>query len=40
MMSAARALIVVAGVVGMAGTALASPPPWSNSRHNRYQDEI
>jgi uncharacterized protein YcfJ len=39
MMGAVRALIVVAGVVGMAGTALASPPPWSNSRHNRSQDD-
>lgn len=30
-----RALIAVASVVGVAGSALASPPPWSNSRHNR-----
>jgi uncharacterized protein YcfJ len=33
-MSAVRTLIVVAGVF-VAGSALASPPSWSNSRHNR-----
>jgi uncharacterized protein YcfJ len=33
-MSAVRALIVVAGVL-VAGSALAGPPSWSNSRHNR-----
>ena len=29
------ALIVLAGLVGVAPAALAAPPPWSNSRHNR-----
>lgn len=37
MKRATRALIVLAGVVGIAGSALASPPPWSNSRHHRGQ---
>ncbi len=30
-----RALVVLAGVTCVAGTALATPPSWSNSRHNR-----
>ncbi|MGH8176633.1 MAG: glycine zipper 2TM domain-containing protein [Steroidobacter sp.] len=34
-MRTAQVLFVLAGVVGVAGSALASPPPWSNSRHNR-----
>lgn len=34
-MRVARTLIVLAGVVGVVGSAWASPPPWSNSRHNR-----
>jgi uncharacterized protein YcfJ len=34
-MRAAKVLVVLAGVVGVTGAALASPPPWSNSRHNR-----
>lgn len=38
-MRAARALIVLVGVTGVAGSALASPPPWSNSRHNRGHSE-
>jgi uncharacterized protein YcfJ len=33
-MSAVRTLVVVAGIF-VAGSALAAPPPWSNSRHNR-----
>jgi uncharacterized protein YcfJ len=39
-MSATKVLVVVAGVLGVAGAAWASPPPWSNSRHNRdhYDD--
>jgi uncharacterized protein YcfJ len=35
MMRVARTLIVLAGLFGVAGSALAAPPPWSNSRHNR-----
>jgi len=34
-----QALIVAATVFGAAGSALAAPPPWSNSRHNRVQHE-
>jgi uncharacterized protein YcfJ len=34
-MRVARVLIVVAGVIGVTATALASPPPWAQSRHNR-----
>ena len=34
-MRMARGLLVLAGVLGVTGVALASPPPWSNSRHNR-----
>jgi uncharacterized protein YcfJ len=34
-MRKARAVLVLAGVLGVTGVALASPPPWSNSRHNR-----
>lgn len=34
-MRMARSLLVLAGVLGVTGVALASPPPWSNSRHNR-----
>lgn len=30
-----RALIALAGVLGVTSAALAGPPPWSNSRHNR-----
>lgn len=38
-MRAVGAFIVLAGVVGVAGSAFASPPSWSNSRHNRgYND--
>jgi uncharacterized protein YcfJ len=33
-MSAVRTLVVVAGIF-VAGSALAAPPPWSNSSHNR-----
>ena len=33
-MSAVRTLVVVAGIF-VAGSALAAPPPWSNSRHER-----
>ena len=32
--STVQVLVVAAGVVGVAGSALAAPPPWSNSRHN------
>jgi uncharacterized protein YcfJ len=32
-MRKARAVLVLAGVLGVTGVALASPPPWSNSRH-------
>lgn len=34
-MRKARGLLVLAGVFGVTSVALASPPPWSNSRHNR-----
>jgi uncharacterized protein YcfJ len=34
-MRIARAFFVVTGVLGVASQALASPPSWSNSRHNR-----
>jgi uncharacterized protein YcfJ len=34
-MRTAQVLIAAVGVLGVAGAALASPPPWSNSRHNR-----
>ena len=34
-MRKARGLLVLAGVLGVTGVALAAPPPWSNSRHNR-----
>ena len=34
-MRKARVVLVLAGVLGVTGVALASPPPWSNSRHNR-----
>jgi uncharacterized protein YcfJ len=37
-MRAARAAMLVAGVL-VAGAALATPPPWSNSRHNRGSSE-
>jgi uncharacterized protein YcfJ len=30
-----RGLVVLAGVLGVTSVALAAPPPWSNSRHNR-----
>lgn len=33
-----RALVVLAGVTCVAGAALATPPSWSNSRHNRGAD--
>lgn len=34
-MRMARGLLVVAGVLSVTSVALAAPPPWSNSRHNR-----
>jgi uncharacterized protein YcfJ len=34
-MRKARGLLVLVGVLGVTGVAVASPPPWSNSRHNR-----
>jgi uncharacterized protein YcfJ len=34
-MRTAQALVVVIGVIGVTGAAFASPPSWSNSRHNR-----
>lgn len=34
-MGMARVLMVLAGVVSVTGVALAAPPSWSNSRHNR-----
>ncbi len=34
-MRRARGLLVLAGVLGVTSVALAAPPPWSNSRHNR-----
>ncbi len=34
-MRMARGLLVLAGVLGVTSVALAAPPPWSNSRHNR-----
>ena len=34
-MRKARGLLVLVGVFGVTGVALAAPPPWSNSRHNR-----
>jgi len=30
-----RSLVCVVGVLGVVATASATPPPWSNSRHNR-----
>lgn len=38
-MRTARGLLVLAGVLAVTGVALASPPPWSNSRHNRGGDD-
>lgn len=34
-MRKARVVLVLAGVLGVTGVALASPPPWSNSRIDR-----
>jgi uncharacterized protein YcfJ len=34
-MRTARGLLVLVGVLGVTSVALAAPPPWSNSRHNR-----
>ncbi|HEX2492887.1 MAG TPA: glycine zipper 2TM domain-containing protein [Steroidobacter sp.] len=34
-MRTVRALVILAGVVGAAGVACASPPLWSNARHHR-----
>jgi uncharacterized protein YcfJ len=34
-----RVVLVLAGVLGVTGVALASPPPWSNSRHYRDRDD-
>jgi uncharacterized protein YcfJ len=34
-MRKARGLLVLAGVLGVTGVALAAPPPWSNSRYSR-----
>jgi uncharacterized protein YcfJ len=38
-MRIARALIVVTGLTA-AAAALAAPPPWSNSRHNRSHEDF
>ena len=35
----ARGLLVLVGVLGVTGVALAAPPPWSNSRSNRASSE-
>src|SRR5918995_3758198 len=37
-MRKARGLLVLVGVLGVTGVALAAPPPWSNSRHSRSSD--
>jgi uncharacterized protein YcfJ len=37
-MRKARGLLVLVGVFGVTGVALAAPPPWSNSRHSRSGD--
>lgn len=34
-MRTVQMLVVAAGLVGVASSAWASPPPWSNARHNR-----
>jgi uncharacterized protein YcfJ len=38
-MRKARGLLVLAGVLGVTGVALAAPPPWSNSRSNRASSD-
>jgi uncharacterized protein YcfJ len=38
-MRKARSLLVLVGVLGVTGVALAAPPPWSNSRSNRSSTE-
>ena len=38
-MRKARGLLVLVGVLGVTGVALAAPPPWSNSRYNRASSE-
>jgi uncharacterized protein YcfJ len=37
-MRKARVVLVLAGVFGVTSVALASPPPWSNSRYSRSAD--
>ncbi len=38
-MRKARGLLVMVGVLGVTGVALASPPPYSNSRYSRSSSE-
>jgi uncharacterized protein YcfJ len=38
-MRKARGLLVLVGVLGVTGVALATPPPYSNSRYNRASSE-
>ena len=38
-MRKARGLLVLVGVLGVTGVALAAPPPWSNARYSRSSTE-